>query len=387
VNTSTTYDAIVVGLGPAGSAAAYEIARAGRTVLAFDRDRFPRYKVCGGAISARVDALVDGAHRATVERTVSAMTFRYNGQEAFTVGGGEPIVSFVMRDRFDAALADRAARAGACLRYGEPALAITETADGVHVNTATGAYRARFLVGADGAQSRVAKRLNARPLRGVYGLEAEIETPSVPNEVTLEMGAVPGGYGWTFPKQRGVSIGIGGFRGDDPRPKACFERFASLQPDLHDRPLAAPVGHPIPVYANGWRVASSRIGLAGDAAHLVDPFFGEGIYYGIASGRELGRTVVRQLDDGTADLSGYARWVDTQLAPEFAVAARLASIAYTYPRLWFEGMRAHPDVIGWFYDVLRGRISFQDLWGRLRRHAIRLAPAALAGRAAALLFR
>jgi hypothetical protein len=65
----------------------------------------------------------------------------------------------------------------------------------------------------------------------------------------------------------------------------------------------------------------------------------------------------------------------------------LASIAYTYPRLWYDAMRAHPDVVGWMYQVLRGETTFQALWTRLKRHAIRLAPAALAFRAASLFTR
>jgi hypothetical protein len=65
----------------------------------------------------------------------------------------------------------------------------------------------------------------------------------------------------------------------------------------------------------------------------------------------------------------------------------LASIAYTYPRLWYDAMRAHPDVVNWMYQVLRGESTFQALWARLKRHAIRLAPAALASRAASLFTR
>jgi geranylgeranyl reductase family protein len=387
IDATPTYDAIVVGLGPAGSTVAYEIARAGRTVLALDRERFPRYKVCGGAISARVYVLLDGVRREVIERTVSAMTFRYCGQEAFTVGGGEPVASFVMRDRFDTALADRAARAGACLRYGEPVISIEETAQGVQVVTPMARYQARFLVGADGANSRVARRLNAAPCRGAYGLEAEIPISTGSNEVILEMGAIPGGYGWIFPKQRGMSIGIGGFRAGDPQPKAAFERFVALQTGFRDVAVPTMVGYPIPVYAKGWRVASGRIALVGDAARLVDPFFGEGIYYGILSGQHVGQTIVRELDRGGIDLSAYVGWVEAELAPEFAVADRLASIAYGYPRMWYDAMRAHPDVIGWFYDVLRGTSRFQDLWARLRRHVFRLVPAALVGRATTLFVR
>jgi flavin-dependent dehydrogenase len=203
----------------------------------------------------------------------------------------------------------------------------------------------------------------------------------------LELAAVPGGYGWVFPKERGVSIGIAGFYGAEPRPKERFEQAMGLQPALRNHPIPAPIGHPIPVFTKGLCVASRRIGLVGDAARLVDPFFGEGIYFGIVSGQQLGQTIGRQLDDGAIDLRVYGRWVRTELAPELAITGRLASIAYAHPRLWFDAMRAHPDVVGWLYDVLLGESSFQALWSRLKRHAIRLAPAAVAGRVASLFAR
>lgn len=386
MGTATTYDAIVVGLGPAGSTAAYEMASAGRTVLALDREQFPRYKVCGGALSSRLDRVIGPAYHESVEAVVRGLTFVYNGAEGFRLDADGPLAYFVMRDRFDAGLAERAARAGAELRYSETVRDVEETADAVRVRTSQGTYRGRFLVGADGAHSRLARRLNPRPIPVAYGLEAEIQHPSASNEVVLEMGAVPGGYGWVFPKQRGMSIGIGGFRDADSRPKAAFERFVACQAGLRAVPLSTPIGYPIPVYTRGWRVATARTALIGDAARLVDPFFGEGIYYGILSGQRLGQLITRQLDRDRIGLEAYVQWVEAELAPEFAVANRLASIAYGYPRLWYDAMRAHPDVIGWFYDVLRGSIRFQDLWARLRRNAFRLAPAALAGRVKTTLF-
>lgn len=386
---SYDYDAIVIGLGPAGSSAALEIARAGRAVLALDRCSFPRAKVCGGGLSARLDALLGRDYHGVVEAAIDGMTFVYDGAEAFTVAGRSPVAYFVMRDRFDALLADRAARVGARLRHDDPVVSLEETADGVTVRTASGTYRARFVVGADGAHSVAARLLNgARPRRRAYGLEAEAAVDGrIPErQAVMEMGAIPGGYGWIFPKARGCSVGIAGFRGDERRPKARFARFASVQPALRDRRLNA-VGYPIPVYTPGLTVTSDRIGLAGDAGHLVDPLFGEGIYYAVWSGRQLGRTIARQLDEGGADLSAYRRWVEDELFPEFAAADRLAALAYGYPRLWYESMRAHPDVVGWFYDILRGESDYRALWRRLKRHAVRLAPAALARRAAAIFSR
>ncbi len=387
--SSPDYDAIVVGLGPAGSAAAYEIARAGGSVLGLDRARFPRYKVCGGGVSARLDGLVGRDYHATVEAAITGITFHYDGREAFTVDGRAPLAYFVMRDRFDAFWADRAAKAGAKLCDAEPVLALEETDEHVAVTTASATYRARFVVGADGALGVTTRCLNgSRARRRAYGLEAEVSVAGLPPErrAVLEMGAIPGGYGWTFPKVCGDSVGIAGFRGADPRPKGRFARFASLQPELHGLTFDA-VGYPIPVYTPGLSLASSRIGLTGDAGHLVDPFFGEGIYYAVWSGQRLGRTVVGQLDAVCPDLAAYQRWVEATLYPEFEAAGRLAALAYGYPRLWYEAMRAHPDVVDWFYGILRGELGYCDLWERLKRHAVRLAPAALARRAAAIFAR
>lgn len=383
---TSTYDAIVLGGGPAGASAAYEIAAAGRAVLLLERERFPRYKVCGGGLSARLDRVIGTAYHETVEATVRGMEFVCHGAEAFSVDADGPLARFVMRDRFDAWLLDRAARAGADVRYGEPAIEISEEDEsGVRVRTTRGWYGAQCLVGADGAHSRVARRLNPlHALRGIYGLEAEVAGVATPKRAIMEMAAVPGGYGWVFPKARGVSVGIAGFHGVEPWPKGRFERATGLQHALRGHPIPAPIGHPIPVFTPGLCVASRRIGLVGDAARLVDPFFGEGIYFGILSGQQLGQTIVQQLDGGAINLRVYGRWVEAELAPELAATGRLASIAYRHPRWWFDAMRAHPDVVGWLYEVLRGESSFQSLWSRLKRQAIRLAPAAVAGRVASL---
>src|SRR5881296_3136345 len=98
------HDAIVVGMGPAGSSAAAELARAGLSVLGLEGKALPRYKVCGGGLSARIDLLLDPGYRDTIEETIHTVRFQFVGRELFEVTSADPVAYMVMRDRFDAAL-------------------------------------------------------------------------------------------------------------------------------------------------------------------------------------------------------------------------------------------------------------------------------------------
>src|SRR6185295_4144140 len=109
-----TYDAVVVGLGPAGATVAYELSRAGMSVLGLEKQSHPRYKVCGGGLSVRIDRILDPDFKSVVEHTISGIQFTYGGKEPFLIeaGAGDPIAYMVMRDRFDHFLAQKARDAG-----------------------------------------------------------------------------------------------------------------------------------------------------------------------------------------------------------------------------------------------------------------------------------
>src|SRR3989441_11376258 len=107
------YDAVVVRLGPAGGVGAAELARAGLSVLGLEWKAMPRYKVCGGALSARTDRLLEPDYHSVVEETIHRVRFQFAGPEAFEISFPEPIAYMVMRDRFDAYLCGKAREAGA----------------------------------------------------------------------------------------------------------------------------------------------------------------------------------------------------------------------------------------------------------------------------------
>src|SRR5574340_527104 len=112
------HDAIVVGLGPAGSTAAYTLASRGLKVIAFDKEKFPRYKSCGGCISTKIERTLDFDISGVFEDTVYGATFTYKSGRSTDIISDRPVGHNVMRDRFDALLVSRAKEAGASIVEG-----------------------------------------------------------------------------------------------------------------------------------------------------------------------------------------------------------------------------------------------------------------------------
>ncbi|MEK6618318.1 MAG: geranylgeranyl reductase family protein, partial [Nitrospirota bacterium] len=256
-----SYDVLVVGMGPAGATAAYELSRAGMSVLALEKQMHPRYKVCGGGLSVRIDQILESDFKAVVEHTVYGIQFTYGGEEPFLIESPRPIAYMVMRDRFDHLLVEKARRAGAEVHEDERAVGFLQLPEGVEVITDRGRYRTKVLIGADGANSIVAQRLfPTRRLRRMPTLESEIgigQAPVYPGEgkILIDLGATANGYAWIFPKKERLSIGVAEFRGKAASPKGVFDRFVRDEKGLASMDVPQPCGHPLPLYSSGGGMA------------------------------------------------------------------------------------------------------------------------------------
>jgi len=333
------YDCIVVGAGPGGSTAAYELARQGVRVGLFEKQSLPRTKPCGGCLSLKIDRILPPDFHPLIERTIYGVRFTFEGLRPIHRRSDDPVAYMVMRDRFDAFLAGRAEAAGAILHEGETVRAVRELEDGVVVETTRGVYRTPFLVGADGATGIVARDLGLKPgKRLAVALEGEVTVApamldALGDEVWIEFGSVPYGYGWVFPKRDHLSVGVGGLKDHMGHPRDYYDAYMEDEGLLEAIEREERRGFIIPVFDDGRtprRTAHAL--LVGDAAGLVDPFLGEGIYYAIRSG-QLAAEAIAGTRAGLSGLDTYDAFLEEDILPDFAAARKMSRMLYTFPEI------------------------------------------------------
>jgi geranylgeranyl reductase family protein len=378
------FDIAVVGAGPAGSLTAYRLARAGARVLLVDRARFPRDKPCGGGLTGRALRELPFDVAPVVEDRATRILLRARYKGGYERASDEPLVALTQRRRLDAFLADKAATAGADFRDGVRVSAVEQTDTGATLTVDGTSVRARTLVGADGANGMVAKAsgLGRSIVHGV-ALEGNLPYSWVGSErfagrLVLEFGVVPGGYAWLFPKGDHVNVGVGGWQPEGPRLRDHLRRLCAAHGLPIDR-VESLRGHRLPMRLPTARLAGDRTLLVGDAAGLVDPFSGDGLYEALLSARVAADTLGDVLAGRAASAGGYQRRLADELGGLPAFSWRLKSAVDRYPRLALTIVRL-PPVWPVVEAVVRGDLKHPGLADGAARIPVR-ALRALAGRA------
>ena len=353
------YDVIIVGAGPAGSTAARECATGGLSVLLLDRAEFPRDKPCGGGVTFAAARLLPFDLDPVVERVATGVNVTVRRKHGFARDNGKVHTYLTQRSRFDTFLMEKAIEAGAEFHQREQVKEIERTPDKVTVRTNEGIYTGRLLIAADGANGTTA-RLAGVDMGFVHGVayEGNVTTSDgVPDQwkaaVGLDFGAYPGGYAWVFPKEDHLNIGIGGWRFTGP---TLRKKFSSMVKSYGFDPddMWGIRGYRLPMRHNDAPLLDGNLLLVGDAAGLIDPLTGEGIYSAIWSGKTAADTIFSYVQGEAPDLEGYRHSVETERLPELRVSRQLHDIFHLWPGL-FVGVERRTSVLwGPVLAMLRG---------------------------------
>jgi geranylgeranyl reductase family protein len=321
------FDVIVVGAGPAGSTAAFRLAAEGASVLVLDRQRFPRDKPCGGGVTIRGARLLPFAIDPVVERVVDRInvTMGHHGPRR-DVTAAAPLILMTQRRRLDHFLIEQAIAAGTEFRDRARVRNITVASDRVVVDTDHGPIAADVLVGADGANGVTRAALGAPAPSFAVALEGNLprgtdgfDDASYETAALLEFDTIPGGYGWIFPKDDHCNFGVGGYLDEGPRLREHLVELCAAHGITADD-LEQLRGHRLPIRRAGTPVATPRALLVGDAAGLVDPFSGDGIYEAFLSSKIAAETIADLLSGHSRDLSAYPDRLGAALEPHVAAA-------------------------------------------------------------------
>lgn len=368
------YDVIVAGLGPAGATAAYELSKKGFKVLAIDKQKHPRYKPCGGGLTAKIEKILDPDFKKVVERTIFKVNFTFKGTGDIRAVSDQPIVYMVMRDVFDNFLVEKARAAGTEIHELERITHVEEGKDSVIVMTEKDMYSSRLLIGADGVNGIVARSLGLKPKKKTAVLiEGEVKVKEkafnkICDEILFDFGSVPYGYGWIFPKADHLSLGVGGLKEMIKNPKPYYSQFLSDQYLLDDIESERKFGYTVPFFDGESKITSIRTMLTGDAAALVDPFLGEGIYYAIRSG-QIAAEAAQGILAGNTTTAIYQERIAREIYLEFQYARKIGMVYYTFPKLGYELLKHHPEFYEQIFDVVKGELSYEQLWGKMKSKA------------------
>lgn len=353
------YDIAVSGLGPAGISFLKQGSQRGFKVICFDKEKFPRKKVCAGGLSPKAYNLLKKIFP-ELDKVVKVRSRRFifvNGFKTVEVSSNTILTYLTDRRELDNFLFNSISNQDVEIHTGETVLSVERDGNLLTVKTGKGKYKTRVVIAADGVNSRVARQFNVKRDVG-FTYEADVNA-YWDNPILIDFSNFWWGYYWVFPKGEFVTTGLGEFRS---KPKKLREKlFQFNRKHGIEGVLRFQRGFPIPSGRRKNDVWRDDVLFLGDAGGLVDPLTGEGIYYAVKSGIIAAEIVTKALESGKVELLNlYKELVDSTFGSSFFWAKVVGHLFFRFKRLNFYLLDKSEAVKNLSASFLSGNITYRE---------------------------
>lgn len=351
------YDLVIIGGGPSGASAGREAGKRGLSTLLLEKENFPRYKPCGGALSSYGLSCLDFELPETlIERNISKVKIQYRTQFV-EVSRGITLASLISREVFDLYLLEKARETGIEIHTGEKVLDCIEKEDCVEIKTTDNTYLASFVLIAEGSEGILKHKVREKDQRTDYSLALVTEIPEKDEKIRkrfidaleLHFGVAHGGYGWIFPHAGFYSVGITGIAKDLMHPKKVLQDFLRENGFPEEYRVHS---HIIPLGGISRKIISSRLLLSGDAAGFVDAYSGEGLSYAIRSGQLAAEAVADTVmyDRKVKSLKVYEANCKEEFGNYLTSSLKLEKVMHHFPETSFKLAVSNREILDKYLD-------------------------------------
>lgn len=339
------YDVVIVGAGPGGVAAAHNLINNNISCILIDKQKFPRNKLCAGGITYKAFELIKTLklyNEFNIENsTVSEGANLYLEYEYIRGIKAKGLTYLVDRFEFDDYLVKEYKKKGGIFLEGVGVIKI-DTKKKIITLSNDEKIKFKYIIGADGAVGITRRLIDKKFNANGFCLQVEIDKDKFNykgNNMSLYYGVIPQGYGWIFPKKDSFTVGFGGEYDKNINYHKEFEKFLNkLNIDCsRDKFKGAmlPFGEYIETPIN----KEKNLILVGDAAGLVDPFTGEGIYFAILSGIKASKVIIRALKiSDKNEIDKYTEEI-AKITKNISKGAKLKRVVYKFRKPIFNAMR------------------------------------------------
>lgn len=339
------YDVVIIGAGPGGVAAAHNMINNNISCILIDKQKFPRNKLCAGGITYKTFELMKTLklqNEFNIENSeVSEGASLYLEYEHIADIKCKGLTYLVDRFEFDDYLVEEYKKKGGVLLEGV-AVSKIDTKKKVITLSNDEKINFKYIIGADGAVGMTGKLVDEKFNANGFCLQVEIDKDKFSyegNNMSLYYGIIPQGYGWIFPKKNTLTVGFGADYDKNLNYHKEFEKFLNrLGIECHRSEFKGamlPFGEYMKVPIN----KEKSVLLVGDAAGLVDPITGEGIYFAMLSGIKASNIIINVLNTNNEnEIDKYIAEI-AEITKNISKGSKLKKLIYKFRKPIFNAMK------------------------------------------------